>query len=281
MSMMFAIGSLRVGLVGGEVGESLQRIGLPVSKPEPNLAFLAEQCRTKPERDHQALSGVGRWHRRCRPAVPRAVMKSARAPRQRGPRHSCGDGGPVLEELHQSARELVVTSKAAKCNRSWTGVRMPGLMLAVEGIGARPWRLRRSGPPRFPNANPPAAPAASPARPAPAAEQPSPGDRGRLPMWPWRGRGRGSFSLCWLFADVRSVDCTLTGSPPDSPPSSLANGGEAPSGEHSRELLQSAKRTTRHSASRCHLSGSDSQTTAAASLDSRSPRGRSLRPTAP
>jgi len=57
MSMMFAIGSLRVELVGGEVGESLQRIGLPVSKPEPNLAFLAEQCRTKAEGDDQACPG--------------------------------------------------------------------------------------------------------------------------------------------------------------------------------------------------------------------------------
>ena len=39
--------------------------------------------------------------------------------------HSCSGGGPVLEELHQFGAELVITSKAAKCNRSWTGVRMP------------------------------------------------------------------------------------------------------------------------------------------------------------
>ena len=52
-----AVGPLRVELVGGEVGQSLQRSGLPVGEPEPILALLAEQCRTKPEGDGQARRG--------------------------------------------------------------------------------------------------------------------------------------------------------------------------------------------------------------------------------
>ena len=43
------------------------------------------------------------------------------------------------------------------------------------------------------------------------------------------------------------VNCTLTGSPPDSPPSSLAN-VSVTFRALQRELLQSAKRATRHSA---------------------------------
>src|SRR4029453_5072797 len=46
---------------------------------------------------------------------------------------------------------------------------------------------------------------------------------------------------------VRKVHCTLTGSPPDSPPSSHANVPDPPT-YPSRELLQSAKRSARHSA---------------------------------
>ena len=37
------------------------------------------------------------------------------------------------------------------------------------------------------------------------------------------------------------LDCTLTDSLPDSPPSSLASGAPVISGPHTRELLQSAK----------------------------------------
>ena len=45
-----AVGPQRVELVGGEVGQSLQRGGLPISEPEPTLALRAEQCRTETRR---------------------------------------------------------------------------------------------------------------------------------------------------------------------------------------------------------------------------------------
>jgi hypothetical protein len=46
-----AVGSLRVELVGREVGEALQCGGPPVSEPEPALDLGAEQRRTKSEGD--------------------------------------------------------------------------------------------------------------------------------------------------------------------------------------------------------------------------------------
>jgi hypothetical protein len=50
------------------------------------------------------------------------------------------------------------------------------------------------------------------------------------------------------FDFITTFDRTLTGSPPDSPPSSLSNKRSAAYSAPHRELLQSAKRAARHSA---------------------------------
>src|SRR5215218_1246419 len=75
-----AVGPERVELVGGEVGQSLQRRRLPASEPEATLALGTEQRRTESEGDGQSrrgqpngLAGVVRWCRvraRCRSELP-------------------------------------------------------------------------------------------------------------------------------------------------------------------------------------------------------------------
>jgi hypothetical protein len=46
-----AIRALRVELLGRKVGQSLQCIGLPASKPKTSFAVLPEERRTKPKGD--------------------------------------------------------------------------------------------------------------------------------------------------------------------------------------------------------------------------------------
>jgi hypothetical protein len=121
-----AIGFLRVELLGRQVRQSLQRIGLPVSESEAILSLLAEQRRTKPEGDGKTcggkadgLSGGAPYGPEVGPTSPAprpCVMRAAAAVQS-------------LRSCTNSSRELVITSKAAKCSRSWTGVRMPACCL--------------------------------------------------------------------------------------------------------------------------------------------------------
>src|SRR5215211_57158 len=141
------VGPLRIELVRGEAGQSLQCCGLPVSEPEPTLALLAKQRRTKAERDGQAggeqadrLPRVVGWCRvraRSRPEFP------SREPL----RHSCGGGGPVLEELYQLRAGISDHVKCREVQSILDRSDDASLMFAVEGIstGTGQCRLCRRG----------------------------------------------------------------------------------------------------------------------------------------
>src|SRR5687768_3169173 len=143
LDAQIAIGPFGIELVGGEVRQSLQRIGLPVGEPKPTLAVLAEQRRTKPEGDRQpcrrqtdGLASVVRW---CR---VRARSRSGFSGTQ-ALRHACCGGGPVLEELHQFLAGVRDHIKGSEVQSILDRGEDARLMLAVEGIGARSWQVRR------------------------------------------------------------------------------------------------------------------------------------------
>ena len=79
----------------------------------------------------------------------------------------CGGCGPVLEELHQLLAGFRDDVKCSEVHPILHGGEDAGLMLAVEGVGPVPGE--GAGVSSLASANPPAAPAASPARPTPAA----------------------------------------------------------------------------------------------------------------
>jgi hypothetical protein len=141
-----AIGSLRVELLGREVRQSLQRIGLPVSESEAILSLLAEQRRTKPEGDGKTcwgkadgLSGV----------VRRCPVRTRGRPNFAGAEalcHACGGDGPVFEELHQLLPRVGDHVKGGEVQSILDRGEDARLLLAVEGIGTRAWPLScRSG----------------------------------------------------------------------------------------------------------------------------------------
>ena len=118
-----------------------------------------------------AGTAAGRAPRRCRPAGPRRAPPDAPSPTAPPGGHPRGRLRPVLEQRTSSARSSVVTSNAAKCSRSCTGVAMPAWCAPWNGDRApRPAAAGSASSPVAPApAAPPAAaaPSASPAPPQP------------------------------------------------------------------------------------------------------------------
>ena len=177
---------LRAGsrLSPGKCGQVDQRLGPPVREAEPVLALLVEEGGAEADREGEPgrleaerLAGVVR--RRLGEAADRAVA-------DRVPLRSSAAAAASTPSAARSssARSSVVTSKAAKCSRSWTAVAMPGLVrrrgtATAAPPSARPARRRRRC--RIAAAVPPAAaaPSASPAPPQPSSARREGAVRGR------------------------------------------------------------------------------------------------------
>ena len=122
-----AVRADRVEVVGREVRQLLERRGPPVGQAEPVLAVLVdEQRRPEAERDRQPGR---RQPDRLAGVVGRQVVGAVeRADRRRRSRPASSARRPSVQACSSatsSSRDVVVTSNAAKCSRSWAGVMIP------------------------------------------------------------------------------------------------------------------------------------------------------------
>ena len=144
----------------------------------------AEGDRQAGRRQAERLAGV----------VGRRVVRAAggaRTARRPALGHPRGRRGPVAGAARPARRaRRSVTSKAAKCSRSWAGVTMPAWCAPWKGY-ARLRRPRPAGAVRRPRQRAPRRPRRPRPRPdAGGAEQPAPGDAGGTPLRPLGRAGR-------------------------------------------------------------------------------------------
>ena len=123
----------RVGsqVVAGKCGRSARAVGRLAARP--NRSCRRRTATRRSRWSASAGTAADRAPRRCRPAAPRPAPPTA--PYRPASRPAVIRAAAAVHSFSSSIRSsrfVVMTSNATKCSRSWAGVTMPGLVLAVE-----------------------------------------------------------------------------------------------------------------------------------------------------
>ena len=127
-----AVAAVGVEVVGREVRQLAQRRRLAVPQAEPVLAVLLEQASG---RSRRSASGPEASRPSASPVSVGGASYDVGAPSPTGcPAVICRAAAVhACSSATSSSRESVVTSKAAKCSRSWAGVTMPAWCAPSKG----------------------------------------------------------------------------------------------------------------------------------------------------